>query len=137
MVTLFVPEDVWAPRSWGINHPLYVRAQIAHGLEEVGYGYWGFSPAASPRGGYEVYGVKALGTYTLGYFSYEIGPPVLPPLMPHSTRFTHGVVTPHASFLALRYAPHEAVANLRAPSPPACRFTAPWASRTPWTSRWG
>src|SRR5271166_19911 len=114
MVTLFVPEDVWAPRSWGINHPLYVRAQIAHGLEEVGYGYWGFSPAASPRGGYEVYGVKALGTYTLGYFSYEIGPPVLPPLMPHSTRFTHGVVTPHASFLALRYAPHEAVANLRA-----------------------
>ena len=76
MVTLFVPEDVWAPRSWGINHPLYVRAQIAHGLEEVGYGYWGFSPAASPRGGYEVYGVKALGTYTLGYFSYEIGPPV-------------------------------------------------------------
>src|SRR5271166_4938786 len=114
MVTLFVPEDVWAPRSWGINHPLYVRAQIAHGLEEVGYGYWGFSPAASPRGGYEVYGVKALGTYNLGYFSYEIGPPVPLPLMPHSTRSTHGVVTPHASFLALRYAPHEAIANLRA-----------------------
>ena len=42
------------------------------------------------------------------------GPPVPPPLMPHSTRSTHGVVTPHASFLALRYAPHEAVANLRA-----------------------
>ena len=114
MVTLFVPEDVWAPRSWGINHPLYVRAQIAHGLEEAGYGYWGFSPAASPRGGYEVYGVKALGTYSLGYFSYEIGLPVPPPQMPHSTQFTHGIVTPHASFLALRYAPHEAVANLRA-----------------------
>ena len=74
MVTLFVPEDVWAPRSWGINHPLYVRAQIAHGLEEAGYGYWGFSPAASPRGGYEVYGVKALGAYSLGYLSNEIGP---------------------------------------------------------------
>ena len=114
MVTLFVPEDVWAPRSWGINHPLYVRAQIAHGLDEVGYGYWGFSPAASPQGGYEVYGVKDLGTYSLGYFSHEIGPPVPPPMMPHSTRATHGVVTPHASFLALRYAPHEAVANLRA-----------------------
>jgi hypothetical protein len=27
---------------------------------------------------------------------------------------THGIVTPYASFLALRYAPHEAVANLRA-----------------------
>ena len=46
MVTLFVPEDVWAPRSWGINHPLYARAQIDHGLEEAGYGYWGFSPAS-------------------------------------------------------------------------------------------
>ena len=56
-----------------------------------------------------VYGVKALGTYSLGYFSREIGPPVPPPLMPHSTRSTHGVVAPHASFLALRYAPHEAV----------------------------
>ncbi|MGA2704826.1 MAG: glucoamylase family protein [Isosphaeraceae bacterium] len=81
---------------------------------EVGYRYWGFSPAASPRGGYEVYGVKALGTYSLGYFSHEIGPPVPPPPMPHSTLSTHGVVTPHASFLALSYAPHEAVANLRA-----------------------
>ena len=108
------PRGFWAPRSWGINHPLYVRAQIAHGLDEVGYGYWGFSPAASPRGGYEVYGVKALGTCSAGYFSYEGGPPVKPPLMPHSTRSAHGIVTPHASFLALRYAPHEAVANLRA-----------------------
>ena len=45
MVTLFVPEDVWAPRSWRINHPLYVRAQIEHGLEDAGYGFWGFSPA--------------------------------------------------------------------------------------------
>jgi hypothetical protein len=114
MVTLFVPEDIWAPRSWGINHPLYVQAQIRHGLEEAGYGYWGFSPAASPRGGYQVYGVKALGTYNLGYFSHEIGPPILTPLPPRSTATIHGVVTPHASFLALRYAPHEAVANLRA-----------------------
>ena len=74
MVTLFVPEDVWAPQSWGINHPLYVRAQIEHGLEEADYGFWGFSPAASPRGGYEVYGVKALGTDPLGYLSYDIAP---------------------------------------------------------------
>jgi hypothetical protein len=114
MVTLFVPEDVWAPRSWGINHPLYVQAQIKHSLEEIGYGYWGFSPAASPRGGYQVYGVKALGAYDMGYFSHEIGPPDLLPLAPRSTSSIHGVVTPHASFLALRYAPHEAVANLRA-----------------------
>ena len=57
--------------------------------------------------------MKALGTYSLGYFSREIVPPVPPSLMPHSTRSTHCVVTPHASFLALRCAPHEAVANLR------------------------
>ena len=113
MVTLFVPEDVWAPRSWGVNHPLYVRAQIAHGMEKVGYGYWGFSPAASPRGGYEVYGVEAIGTYSEGYRSYEIGPPVPPRQTPHSTSSAHGVVTPHAAFLALHYAPHEAIANLR------------------------
>ena len=31
-----------------------------------------------------------------------------------ATRLTHGIVTPYASFLALRYAPQEAVANLRA-----------------------
>jgi hypothetical protein len=120
MVPLFVPEDVWAPQSWGINHPLYVEAQIAHGLEDAGYGYWGFSPAASPRGGYQVYGVNALGTYSDGYPSCEVGPPL--PAAPaslatpsgHGTRLGHGVATPYASFLALRYAPHEAVANLRA-----------------------
>ena len=71
MVTLFVPEGDWAPLSWGVNHPLYVRAQIEHGLEDAHYGFWGFSPAACPLGGYEVYGVKALGTDSLGYLSYE------------------------------------------------------------------
>jgi hypothetical protein len=114
MVTLFVPEDLWAPRSWGVNHSLYVRAQMAHGLEEAGYGYWGFSPAASPRGGYQVYGVRAIGTSPEGYQSYEAGLPGPPRGMSHSVSSVHGVVTPHAAFLALRYAPHEAIANLRA-----------------------
>ncbi|WP_168221667.1 glucoamylase family protein [Aquisphaera giovannonii] len=112
MVTLFVPEDVWAPRSWGINHPLYVQAQIQHGIEEARYGFWGFSPANCPRGGYEVYGVKALGTDPLGYLSFDVGAPPSPaaPNMPPSK---HGVVTPHAAFLALRFAPREAMENLR------------------------
>jgi hypothetical protein len=115
MVTLFVPEDVWAPKSWGINHPLYVRAQIEHGMEDAGYGFWGFSPAQSPRGGYQIYGVKALGTDPMGYLSYEVGGPVPQVLQARpATRIAHGVVTPHASFLALRYAPREAIANLRA-----------------------
>ena len=50
MVDLFVPESDWAPRSWRINHPLTVRAQILHGLVDAEYGYWGFSPANIPRG---------------------------------------------------------------------------------------
>jgi hypothetical protein len=113
MVTLFVPEDRWAPRSWGVNHPLYVRAQIEHGVREAGYGYWGFSPAADPRGGYAVYGVDSIGTWSKGYSSYEVDPS--PPEHPTSgkTHFTHGVVAPYASFLALRYVPHEAIAHLQ------------------------
>jgi hypothetical protein len=115
MVTLFVPEGTWAPRSWGVNHPLYVRAQIEHGLQEAHYGFWGFSPAASPFGGYEVYGVKALGTNPMGYLSYEIGGPISHSLPQNpGGKYNHGIVTPHASFLALRYAPRAAVANLRA-----------------------
>jgi Putative glucoamylase/Protein of unknown function (DUF3131) len=115
MVTLFVPESIWGPRSWGVNHPLYVRAQIEHGLEEAHYGFWGFSPAASPNGGYDVYGVKALGSSPMGYLSYEIGGPINHSLPQNpGGRYNHGIVTPHASFLALRYAPREALANLRA-----------------------
>jgi hypothetical protein len=115
MVPLFVPEETWAPRSWGRNHRLYVRAQIEHGLREAGYGFWGFSPAATPQGGYDVYGVKALGAYALGYYSNGIAPAAaaISTSAPLPSRMTHGVVTPYASFLALRYAPHEAIANLR------------------------
>ena len=53
MPSLFVPEEKWAPASWGGNHPATVRAQIYHGLKEAGYGYWGFSPANMPEGNYE------------------------------------------------------------------------------------
>jgi hypothetical protein len=95
MVPMFVPEATWAPRSWGVNHPLYVRAQIEHGRDEARYGFWGFSPASKPEGGYQTYGVDALGADPAGYKS-------------------DSVVTPHAVFLALPFAPHEAVANLRA-----------------------
>ena len=57
MPDVFVPESSWAPRSWGLNHPLHVRAQREHGLDEAGYGYWGFSPSSNPAGGYREYGV--------------------------------------------------------------------------------
>ena len=61
MPALFVPEEEWGPHSWAVNHPLTVAAQIHHGLVEAEYGYWGFSPANIPEGGYTEYGVDAIG----------------------------------------------------------------------------
>jgi hypothetical protein len=124
MPDLFVPEERWAPRSWGVNHPLTVRAQIHHGLEEAGYGFWGFSPSNVPEGGYAAYGVDGAGMDPNGYPSDEQGtlvdagfagcPDREPQPAPEPEDYGDGVVTPHASFLALRYAPREAVRNLRA-----------------------
>jgi hypothetical protein len=67
MPALFVPEEKWGPRSWAINHPLTVAAQIHHGLVDAGYGYWGFSPSNIPEGGYNAYGVDAIGMNPEGY----------------------------------------------------------------------
>jgi hypothetical protein len=123
MPALFVPEERWAPGSWGANHPLTVAAQIHHGLREAAYGYWGFSPANVPEGGYRTYGVDGIGTDSGGYPSNNDGTlidhgwehcpggrPALPD--PPPSAYTNGVVTPHAAFLALRYAPRETLANL-------------------------
>lgn len=124
MPDLFVPESEWAPTSWGINHPLAVRAHIEHGLIEAGYGYWGFSPASDPFAEYAVYGVDEIGMDPGGYPSdaqatnvdrgYEGCRPATNPA-PGAPEpiFGDGVVTPHASFLALPYAPRAAVDNLR------------------------
>jgi hypothetical protein len=113
MPTLLVPEEAWAPRSWGRNHPIYVQAQIEHGLDEARYGFWGFSPANSPRGGYETYGVKAMGTDPTGYRSFDLTSVSVAGHVSRLSHSTHGVVTPHAVFLAIRYAPRAAMANLR------------------------
>jgi hypothetical protein len=120
MVNLFVPEAHWGPQSWGINHPLYVQAQIEHGLQEAQYGYWGFSPASKPEGGYREYGVDAIGLEPNGYASNNDntfvdygfgdcrpGQPIPPP-----EAYTNGVVTPHAVFLALEFARTESLVNL-------------------------
>ncbi|MGW9113622.1 glucoamylase family protein [Microbacterium sp. NPDC055683] len=109
MPDLFVPEADWGPRSWGLNHPATVAAQEHHGLEETGFGYWGFSPASDPFGGYREYGVEELGMSADGYASDEPATDVdrgyegcreggnPDPV------FGEGVVTPHAAFLALPY----------------------------------
>jgi hypothetical protein len=94
MVPLFVPEGEWSPNAWGLTHKRYIRSQIEHGMEEEKYGYWGFSPANIPAGGYSEYGVDAIGMTVDGYFP-------------------KGVVTPHASFLAMPFEPDESVANLK------------------------
>jgi putative glucoamylase/uncharacterized protein DUF3131 len=117
MPALVVPEEQWGPRSWGVNHPLYVQSQIAFGLEEAGYGYWGFSPASDPAGGYREYGVAALGMAADGYTSSGARPPggahARSPA-PGATSHGEGVVTPHAVFLALDFAPDAALGNLAA-----------------------
>jgi hypothetical protein len=123
MPALFVPEERWAPRSWGRNHPLTVHAQIYHGMTEAGYGYWGFSPANKPEGAYGAWGVDGAGMDPNGMPSNEDntlvdhgfpgcpGRPAKPD--PPPSAYTNGVVTPHAAFLALRFAPRATVANVR------------------------
>ena len=119
MPDLLVPESTWAPKSWGVNHPLAVRAQIEHGLDEAGYGYWGFSPASDPFGTYNVYGVDAIGMNPDGYPSdheatnVDAGYDGCRPATNPTPTFGDGVVTPHASFLALPYAQRAAIDNLR------------------------
>jgi len=120
MPALFVPEETWGPDSWAINDPLTVAAQIHHGLVDAGYGYWGFSPSNIPEGGYHEYGVDALGMNPEGYPSNEDNTFVDygfagfrdPKPDPPASAYTNGVVTPHASFLALRWAPNAVLANL-------------------------
>lgn len=114
MPALFVPEDQWGTNSWAINHPLTVQAHIHHGLEEAQYGYWGFSPANKPEGGYREYGVDAIGMNPEGYASNNdntmvdhgfVGCGRDPRPDPPPSAYTNGVVTPHAAFLALRWEP--------------------------------
>jgi Putative glucoamylase/Protein of unknown function (DUF3131) len=122
MPDLFVPEESWAPNSWGVNHPVTVEAQIHHGMDEAKYGYWGFSPSNTPEGGYAAYGVDAIGMDPGGYPSNEdstlvdhgfAGCPGRDPQPdPPPSAYTNGVVTPHAAFLALRYARGAALNNL-------------------------
>lgn len=117
MPALLVPELEWGARSWAVTHPRYVQAQIDFGLREAGYGYWGFSPAADPAGGYREYGVAALGMKGDGYAA-DVEQRTASARGRGDRRrqpgadYGQGVVTPHAAFLALELAPAAALENL-------------------------
>lgn len=92
MPVLALDETAWAPRSLGRNDVVHAEVQRRHALETLGYPIWGMSPSAQPFAvDYGEFGVPILGT--AGY--------------------RPGVVTPHASALALAVEPGEATANLR------------------------
>jgi hypothetical protein len=92
MPTLLVDEQRIAPRSLGQNGAAHVEVQRRYALEEMGVPVWGMSPSGSPSpNGYAEYGVRPLAVS--GYPSTA--------------------VTPHASALALGFAPQAATANLR------------------------
>jgi len=95
-----------------------VRAQREHGLIEAGYGYWGFSPSSDPFANYREYGLDQLGMNPDGYFSdkektnVDAGFGECRTGTNPTPTFGDGVVTPHASFLAMMHEPDTAFANL-------------------------
>jgi hypothetical protein len=91
MPTLFLDERRAAPRSLGLNDVAHVKVQRQYARRTLGYPVWGMSPCMLPSGRYAEFGVPPLGVR--GYDA--------------------GVVTPHASALALAVAPHAAIRNLR------------------------
>jgi hypothetical protein len=93
MPMLVLDELRHAAASLGANDVAHVTVQRRFATETLGLPVWGFSPSATlVPGGYAEAGVPDLGT--IGY--------------------APGVVTPHASALALAVDPAAATANLRA-----------------------
>lgn len=95
MPTLVLKERELAPKSFGLNNRVATEIQIDYGLNRQGYPIWGFSPAATSSGRqirYAEYGVKYLGAK--GYKD-------------------EGVISPHASTLALDTLPDQVIDNLR------------------------
>jgi hypothetical protein len=93
MPTLVLDEPRLVPRSLGRNDAAHATVQRRFALETLRYPVWGLSPSAVPPAGerYREFGVAVLGTRGYGA----------------------GVVTPHATALALAVDPAEAVANFR------------------------
>ncbi|NQV14111.1 DUF3131 domain-containing protein [bacterium] len=92
MPTLFVDERHNTPMGLGENNTRIVAIHRDYALNNLGYQAWGMSPSATPEGGYAVFGVPEIGSQKEGARS--------------------DILTPHASILALSYAPGWVVDNL-------------------------
>ena len=95
MPALVIHEQKFAPKGLGLNDRVVTELQRDYALKEKKYPVWGISPAATSDGRrwmYGEYGVKKLGAK--GYPD-------------------RGVITPHASFLALDALPKDAIKNIR------------------------
>jgi hypothetical protein len=95
MPALLFDEARHMPTTLGANARVHATIQRAYATEVLGYPVWGLSPSARPSG--ENYDYGEFGVAVLGVQGYPAG-----------------VVSPHASALALAIIPEEAVANLRA-----------------------
>ncbi len=93
MPGLVLKEKELGRNALGLNNQRHVDIQIEYATEELGYAAWGLSPAATPEN-YSEFGATPLG---MDGYSAE-----------------GAIVTPHATFLALEYAPKKAYKNLKA-----------------------
>lgn len=91
MPVVVLKERELAPEGLGKNNAAHAQGQIRYALEDLKMPVWGMSPCGVPGGTYSEYGAAPFGIK--GY--------------------KNGVVTPHASVIALEYAPKEVVSNLR------------------------
>ncbi|XXM70974.1 glucoamylase family protein [Lysinibacillus sphaericus] len=90
MPGIVLKEKELGKQALGLNNQRHVELQIQY-AKDKGYKEWGFSPAATPDG-YSEFAATPLGTS--GYADKS-------------------TVTPHASFLALDYAPDEVRKNIK------------------------
>ncbi|MCO8255524.1 DUF3131 domain-containing protein [Haladaptatus sp. AB618] len=92
MPSLFIKERELGPRGFGLNNERWVQVQRDF-ADAQNWPVWGLSPCGTPDG-YGSFGVPQQGAWK---DHYAPGP----------------IVTPHATFLALDYAPHAAHENVR------------------------
>ncbi|MCX5657320.1 MAG: hypothetical protein NTZ48_03720 [Candidatus Omnitrophica bacterium] len=95
MPTLLMKEKELAPEGLGLNNANAIKAHIDFALKEKKYPVWGISPCSTPDGRYG--GYAEFGVAKLGAKGYK----------------DEGVITPHASVLALGYLPDEVKKNVR------------------------